>query len=113
MMDLLHNDSPSLSQKEWQDLYSAVEEDYMDIPTQTERRKAMRQDKYLNALQVKFAYAITAHKAQGGQWSAVFIDPGLIRAEQLDTNFYRWIYTSLTRSTKEVYLINWRCADLE
>ena len=113
MMDLLHSDSPSLSQKEWQELYSAVEEDYMDVPTQTERRKAMRQDKYLNALQVKFAYAITAHKAQGGQWSAVFIDPGLIRAEQLDTNFYRWIYTSLTRSTKEVYLINWRCADLE
>jgi len=70
------------------------------------RQEAIRQDPWLNALQVKFAYAITCHKAQGGQWPLVFVDQGYLPPERLDDNFVRWLYTAITRATEEVYLVN-------
>lgn len=66
----------------------------------------IRKDPYLNALQIKFAYALTCHKAQGGQWKAVFVDQGYLNDEQVDRDFVRWLYTAITRATEELYLVN-------
>lgn len=86
-------------------LFKAVEEDYAHIKSKRERYKKMREDKYLNALQVKLAYAITCHKAQGGQWKHVYIDMGPIDKSTIDVGFMRWLYTAVTRSTEELYLV--------
>jgi exodeoxyribonuclease-5 len=87
-------------------LFAKVSEDYSHIGNSRERMKAMRKDPFLNALQVKFAYAITCHKAQGGQWKNVFIDQGQISEAQLGTDYYRWLYTALTRATEKIFLVN-------
>ena len=90
-----------------QELFNAIAESYADITSVQERRKAIRRDRFWGALEVKYGYATTAHKAQGGQWSCVFIDLGLIGYLPLDRNMARWLYTSLTRATKRVYLLNY------
>ena len=90
-----------------QELFNAIAETYADITSVQERRKAIRRDRFWGALEVKYGYATTAHKAQGGQWSCVFIDLGLIGYLPLDRNMARWLYTSLTRATKRVYLLNY------
>jgi exodeoxyribonuclease V len=87
-------------------LYEAVCEDYAHIGNRRERAKEIQKNEFYNALQVKFAYAVTCHKAQGGQWQTVFIDQGNIQEEQLNTDYYRWLYTALTRATEKVYLVN-------
>jgi exodeoxyribonuclease-5 len=87
-------------------LYDSVLEDYFYIKSKKERSEALRKDPYLNALQVKFSYALTCHKAQGGQWSAVFIDQGYLPEEQVNNEFIRWLYTAITRATDEVFLMN-------
>lgn len=87
-------------------LFASVEEDYMDISNKRDRYKKMRNDIYLNALQVKFSYAITCHKAQGGQWENVFVDMGMIKKEDIDVPFLRWLYTAVTRATQKLYLVN-------
>ena len=87
-------------------LFAAVWEDYADIPTKVDRMKKMKVDPYYNVLQVKYAYAVTCHKAQGGQWMNVFLDLGYITEEMLGEDFYRWLYTAFTRSTQHLYLIN-------
>ena len=79
----------------------------MDIGNKRERMKKMREDPYLNALQVKFAYAVTCHKAQGGQWNTVFLDQGYITEEMINVEYLRWLYTAFTRATEKLYLINW------
>ncbi len=106
ILDTLHHDSPNLPQSDQQRLFEAVMTDYMDIPDKKERMAALKNDPYYNALQIKFAMAITCHKAQGGQWQAVFVDQGYLTDELLDTEFLRWLYTACTRATKELFLVN-------
>ena len=105
-LDTLHSASPSLSSEDNRRLYESVLEDYLDIKSRKERMEALRKDPYLNALQVKFAYALTTHKSQGGQWSAVFVDQGYLPEEQINEEFIRWLYTAVTRATDEVFLMN-------
>lgn len=106
ILDTLHTNSPALSQEQNKELYSAVLEDYMDLTNKKELNEALAKDPYLNALQIKFAYAITCHKSQGGQWNAVFINQGYITDELINLEFIRWLYTAVTRAKEEVYLIN-------
>lgn len=107
MLDVLQSQAPSLSYEDNRKLYAEVEADYADIGNKRERYKKMKENPYLNALQVKFAYAVTCHKAQGGQWSCVFLDKGFVPEEQRDVDFLRWLYTAFTRATQKVYLVNW------
>lgn len=108
LLDTLQSPSPTLTYDDSNRLFQAVQEDYMDIGNKRDRMLKMRQDPYLNALQVKFAYAVTCHKAQGGQWNDVYIDVGYITEEQTDIEFLRWLYTAFTRARRNVYMINWR-----
>lgn len=105
-LDTLHSPSASMSAEDNKKLYESVQQDYFYIKSKKDRMEALRKDPYLNALQVKFAYALTCHKAQGGQWSAVFIDQGYLPEEQINTEFVRWLYTAITRATDEVFLMN-------
>lgn len=106
ILDTLHSNTPSLTMEENNKLYHAVTENYKDIKSRKKFKEAIRNDEYLNALQIKFAYALTCHKSQGGQWKAVFIDQGNLQDAEQSTEHYRWLYTALTRSEKEVFLIN-------
>ncbi len=106
LLDTLHTDTPALSQEQQNQFFNAVLEDYSDIPTRGGRIKKLKEDPFFNALQVKYAYAITCHKAQGGQWKNVFIDLGNLRTDFLGADFYRWLYTAVTRATDRVYLLN-------
>lgn len=106
ILDTLYSSGPSLSRDQNRSLYDQVSEDYADLANKTERMEFIRKDPYLTALQVKFAYALTCHKAQGGQWQAVFIDQGYLVEDQVDKEFVRWLYTAVTRATEELYLVN-------
>jgi ATP-dependent exoDNAse (exonuclease V) alpha subunit len=106
ILDTLQSPSPSLTRDEYRGFYNLVSEDYADVASKTERRELLRKDPYLNALQIKFAYALTCHKAQGGQWKAVFVDQGYLKEDQVDRDFTRWLYTAMTRATDELYLVN-------
>lgn len=107
LLETLTSDSPALTQEEADRLYRAVEEDYMDIPNKRDRYKAMRQNPYFNALQVKFGYALTCHKTQGGQWPTVFLDAPYIKEdESLQVSDLRWFYTAVTRAQKQLYFVN-------
>lgn len=106
ILDTLQSPSPSLTREEYRGLYAQVLEDYADVASKTEQKELLRKDPYLNALQIKFAYALTCHKAQGGQWKAVFIDQGYLKDDQVDRDFTRWLYTAMTRATNELYLVN-------
>ena len=106
ILDTLYSPSPSLTREQYKSLYEQVSEDYADIANKTERMEMIRKDPYLNALQVKFAYALTCHKAQGGQWKAVFVDQGYLPDDTVDKDFIRWLYTAVTRSSEELYLVN-------
>ncbi|MGC9151677.1 MAG: ATP-dependent DNA helicase [Microbacter sp.] len=106
LLDSLQTESPKQLEELNQKLFQAVSEDYAEIKNKRERAKQMQQNPYLNALQVKFAYAVTCHKAQGGQWHTVFIDQGRINEDQLDAEYYRWLYTGFTRATDMLFLIN-------
>lgn len=108
LLDTLDSDSPSLSYEQHQALFRAVEEDYADIKNKRTRYTKLREDPYFNALQVKFAYAVTCHKAQGGQWPAVFVDQMIFGDEAISRDFLRWLYTAITRATEEVHLINFQ-----
>ena len=109
IMETLYSDSPALTNDEAKRLYQAVEEDYMDIPRAADRRKAMKENPYFNALQVKFGYALTCHKTQGGQWSNVFIEaPYLPEETILELGDLRWLYTAMTRASEKVYLVNFK-----
>lgn len=110
MLDTLHSSAPSLSSEDNRKLYESVLQDYTHIKSKKERSEALRKDAFLNALQVKFSYALTCHKAQGGQWSAVFIDQGYLPEEQVNNEFIRWLYTAITRATDEVFLMNFHAS---
>lgn len=107
LLDTLHTDSPALPKAENDRLFYAVLEDYADIPVKRERMKKMKADPYYNALQVKYAYAVTCHKAQGGQWRNVFLDQGYMTDEYLTPDYFRWLYTAFTRATGTLYLVNY------
>ena len=84
-----------------------MEEDYADVAAKRERMKKIKADPYFNALQVKYAYAVTCHKAQGGQWRRVFVDQGYVPEEASPSDYGRWLYTAFTRATEVLYLVNW------
>lgn len=105
-LDLLQSDSPTHSNEMHQQLFQAIAEDYPEITQRRMLVKKIYENEFFNALQVKFAYAVTCHKAQGGQWKKVFIDPGQVADEQLNSDFYRWMYTALTRASENVFLVN-------
>ncbi|MFA6945301.1 MAG: AAA family ATPase [Pedobacter sp.] len=106
MLDTLYSETPSLSNAGNKRFYEAVLQDYMHIENKKFRMEELKKDPYYNALQIKFAFAVTCHKAQGGQWPAVFIDQGYLTDEMLNTEFLRWLYTGVTRSNKELFLVN-------
>ena len=109
LLETLHSDSPALTNDEAKRLYQAVEEDYMDIPRAADRRKAMKENPYFNALQVKYGYALTCHKTQGGQWNNVFVEaPYLPDETTLELSDLRWLYTAITRAKEKVYLVNFK-----
>ena len=107
LLDTLHSESPALTRQQQEKLFNGVWEDYPELTNKRDRMKRLRQDIYYNALQIKYAYAVTCHKAQGGQWEHVYIDQGYIAEEMLSADYFRWLYTAITRATEKVYLINW------
>ena len=107
LLDTLHSEAPSLTRQESERLFNNVMEDYADIPSRKEKMKKLRENEHFNALQIKYAYAVTCHKAQGGQWKNIFIDQGFVPEDGRDVEYYRWLYTALTRATQTVYLVNW------
>lgn len=107
LLDTLHVDSPALSKEQSDQLFHGVWEDYADVTTKREKMKKIKSDPWYNALQVKYAYAVTCHKAQGGQWERVFIDQGYMTKDMLSPDYFRWLYTALTRATSVAYLVNW------
>lgn len=113
LLDTLRAEAPALTREQQDQLFNAVWEDYPDITNRRDRMKRLREDIYYNALQVKYAYAVTCHKAQGGQWQHVYIDQGYITEDMLTPDYFRWLYTALTRATEKVYLINWPKEQLE
>ena len=108
MLDTLDIESASLGYEETKKLFFTIAEDYADIKPKKKRYEKIRDNKYFNALQVKFAYAVTCHKAQGGQWKAVFVDQGYLTDDLLNKEYYRWLYTALTRATEKLYLVNFK-----
>jgi ATP-dependent exoDNAse (exonuclease V) alpha subunit len=107
VLDTLTAEAPSLSREQQELLYNNIMEDYADIPLKADRIKQLKQDKYYNALQIKFAYAVTCHKAQGGQWEHVYIDQGYMTDDMLTPEYIHWLYTAFTRATKKLFLVNW------
>ena len=107
LTDTLQSDAPALTQEQSTALFKAIEEDYADIPRKADRMKAIREDAYFNALQIKYAYAVTCHKAQGGQWSHVYIDQGYMTDDMLTPDYIHWLYTAFTRATEKLFLVNW------
>ena len=113
MLDTLTTEAPALTHEQQEQLYNKVLEDYQDIPYKSERLKKLKDDKYYNALQIKFAYAATCHKAQGGQWAHIYIDQGYMTDDMLTSDYFHWLYTALTRATEKVFLVNWPKAQVE
>lgn len=107
LLDTLQADAPSLPRTEADRLFYTILEDYADVPTKRERMQRMKADRHYNALQAKYAYAVTCHKAQGGQWKNVFIDQGYLPADGYTPDYYRWLYTAFTRATGTLYLVNY------
>ena len=114
VLDSLTTDAPALTREQHERLFASVMEDYADIPTKVERMKSLRADPFFNALQVKFAYAVTCHKAQGGQWSHVYVEQGYMTDDMLTPSYIHWLYTAFTRATDKLFLVNWpknQCQD--
>ena len=105
-LDVLHTEVPGLTREQNNQLFTSVMEDWAELPQKRLRYKKVKSDPYFNALQVKYGYAITCHKAQGGEWKNVFLDLGYLQKSYMGESFYRWLYTSITRTTKTLYLVN-------
>ncbi|MCC8133122.1 MAG: AAA family ATPase [Tannerellaceae bacterium] len=106
LLDTLQTEAPALPKELNDKLFFTILEDYEDIPTKAGKMKKMKTDPYYNVVQIKYAYSVTCHKAQGGQWMNVFLDIGYITEEMLGEDFYRWLYTAFTRATHRLYLVN-------
>ena len=107
ILDSITTEAPALTREQQEHLYNAVLEDYADIPHMADRIKKLKTDRYYNALQVKFAYAVTCHKAQGGQWSHIYLDQGYMTDDMLTPDYIHWLYTAFTRATEKLFLVNW------
>ncbi|HZY38128.1 MAG TPA: AAA family ATPase [Mucilaginibacter sp.] len=106
LLDTLYTEAPALPADDQKRFYQEVMKDYDHIPSKRLKWEELKKNPYYNALQIKFAYAITCHKAQGGQWNAVFVDQGYLTEEMVNTDFLRWFYTACTRATQELFLVN-------
>ena len=113
MLDSLTTEAPALTREQQEQLYNAVLEDYSDIPRKTDRIEKLKNDRYYNALQVKFAYAVTCHKAQGGQWAHIYLDQGYMTDDMLTPDYIHWLYTAFTRATEKLFLVNWPKTQME
>jgi exodeoxyribonuclease-5 len=107
LLDTLHSEAPALTREESERLFTAVMEDYADLPLKKDRYQQLRLDPHFNALQIKYAYAVTCHKAQGGQWGCIYLDQGYLPPDASTIDYYRWLYTAFTRATEQIHLINW------
>lgn len=107
LLDTLHSESPSLTRGEAERLFQAAMEDYAHLTTKKERYQQLRLDPHFNALQIKYAYAVTCHKAQGGQWGCIYLDQGYLPPDTSPVDYHRWLYTAFTRAAEQVYLVNW------
>ena len=108
LLDTLTSESPSLTREENERLFNAVWEDYPEIRSKRKRLEEIKRSPYYNALQVKYGYAVTCHKAQGGEWKRVFIDQGYITEDMVSPEYYRWLYTAVTRASEKLHLVNWK-----
>jgi len=106
LLDTLHTETPALNKEQNNNLYQEVSESYADIRDRSKRLQAVKKDPYFNAVQVKFSYAITCHKAQGGQWKNAFVDQGYLTEEMVNKEYLRWLYTAITRAQENLYLLN-------
>ena len=106
LLDTLTSESASMSHDDNKKLYYSVLEDFSHIGSRSKQYKMVKEDDFYNALQIKYAYAITCHKAQGGQWKAVYVDQGFVPKDKIDVEYFRWLYTAITRATDELYLVN-------
>ena len=113
LLDTLTSEAPALTRDQQEQLFNHVMEDYADIPRKPDRMKALKEDRYYNALQVKYAYAATCHKAQGGQWAHIYVDQGYMTDDMLSADYLHWLYTAFTRATEQLYLINWPKTQIE
>ncbi|MBR5846324.1 MAG: AAA family ATPase [Bacteroidaceae bacterium] len=111
LLDTLQSESPSLTREESERLFQSVMDDYAHITTKKERYEQLRLDPHFNALQIKYAYAITCHKAQGGQWGCIYLDQGYLSPDLSPIDHHRWLYTAFTRATEQVYLVNFPLGD--
>jgi len=107
ILDTLTTEAPALTREQQDHLFNAVMEDYADIPKKADRIKKLKSDRYFNALQIKYAYAVTCHKAQGGQWAHVYLDQGYMTDDMLTPDYIHWLYTAFTRATEKLFLVNW------
>ena len=107
LLDTLTSEAPALTHEQQEQLFNAVMEDYADIPIKADRIAKLKTDRYFNALQVKFAYAVTCHKAQGGQWAHIYLDQGYMTDDMLTPDYIHWLYTAFTRATEKLFLVNW------
>ena len=107
ILDTLSADAPALTREQNGMLFDAVMEDYSDIPLKADRIRKLKEDMYYNAMQIKFAYAVTCHKAQGGQWAHVYLDQGYMTDDMLTPEYIHWLYTAFTRASEKLYLVNW------
>ena len=108
LLDTLTTEAPALTREQSDQLYNKVLEEYADVRPKQARLKKVKEDEHFNALQVKFAYAVTCHKAQGGQWAHVYVDQGYVTADMLNRDYIHWLYTAFTRATETVFLVNWK-----
>ena len=112
-LDTLTTEAPALTHEQQEQLFNAVMEDYADFTVKTERIKKLKSDRYYNALQIKFSYAVTCHKAQGGQWAHVYLDQGYMTDDMLTPDYIHWLYTAFTRATEKLYLVNWPSSQIQ
>ena len=113
VLDSLTTEAPSLTREQQEQFYNAVMDDYADVPLKADRIKKLKNDRHYNALQVKFAYAVTCHKAQGGQWAHVYLDQGYMTDDMLSPDYIHWLYTAFTRATEKLFLVNWPKTQVE
>jgi exodeoxyribonuclease V len=106
LLDSLHSETASLSNVQNKDFFYTVLEDYAALKPKKMQYEKVRNNRYFNALQVKYAYAVTCHKSQGGQWKEVFVDAGYLTKEMVNKEYLRWLYTAITRATEKVFLVN-------
>jgi exodeoxyribonuclease-5 len=106
LTETIYSESPALTKAENRKLYDNVMADYLEESSQRKRMELLKKNPYFNALQVKFANAVTCHKSQGGQWPVVFVDQGYLTEEMVDREYIRWLYTAVSRATQKLFLVN-------